>query len=57
MYMARSTWTQVRDYFKKHDLVIIGVGSTECHGTIRWAPIPWLQTESLSCWNSATEHI
>ena len=32
MYMARSTWTQVRDYFKKHDLVIIGVGSTECHG-------------------------
>ena len=32
MYMARSTWTQVRDYFKRHDLVIIGVGSTECHG-------------------------
>ena len=32
MYMARSTWTQVRDYFKWHDLVIIGVGSTECHG-------------------------
>ena len=32
MYMERSTWTQVRDYFKEHDLVIIGVGSTECHG-------------------------
>ena len=32
MYMARSTWTQVRDYFKSHSLVIIGVGSTECHG-------------------------
>ena len=32
MFMARSTWTQVRDYFQRHDLVIMGVGSTECHG-------------------------
>jgi len=32
MWMARSTWTQVRDYFDANDLVFIGVGSTECHG-------------------------
>lgn len=32
MRMDRSTWTQVRDYFGAHDLVVIGVGSTECHG-------------------------
>lgn len=32
MWMARSTWTQVRDYFDEHDLVFVGVGSTECHG-------------------------
>ena len=32
MRLARSTWPQVKAYFEKHDLVIVGVGSTECHG-------------------------
>lgn len=32
MYLARSTWPQVRDYFQRHDLVIVGTGSLECHG-------------------------
>lgn len=32
MRLDRSTWTQVRDYFGSGDLVLLGVGSTECHG-------------------------
>lgn len=32
MRLARSTWPQVRDYFEHSDTVLIGVGSTECHG-------------------------
>ena len=32
MFLARSTWPQVRGYFKHDDTVIIGVGSIECHG-------------------------
>ena len=32
MRLDRSTWTQVRDYFRENDTVLIGVGSTECHG-------------------------
>ena len=32
MRLARSTWPAVQAYFKKNDLVMIGVGSTECHG-------------------------
>lgn len=32
MFLARSTWPQVRSYFEQHDTVLIGVGSIECHG-------------------------
>lgn len=32
MFLARSTWPQVRTYFETHDTVLIGVGSIECHG-------------------------
>ena len=32
MFLARSTWPQVRSYFEQHDAVLIGVGSIECHG-------------------------
>lgn len=32
MFLARSTWPQVREYFRHDDTVIVGVGSIECHG-------------------------
>ena len=32
MFLARSTWPQVRTYFESRDTVLIGVGSIECHG-------------------------
>lgn len=32
MFLARSTWPQVRAYFESHDTVLMGVGSIECHG-------------------------
>lgn len=32
MFLARLTWPQARDYFAKNDIVLIGVGSIECHG-------------------------
>ena len=32
MRLDRSTWPAVQAYFAKNDTVIIGVGSTECHG-------------------------
>lgn len=32
MRLSRMTWPQVRDYFAANDLVVIGVGSIECHG-------------------------
>lgn len=32
MRLARSTWPAVRAYFEQRDLVVIAVGSTECHG-------------------------
>lgn len=32
MFMAKSTWPQVRAYFQSNDTVVIGVGSLECHG-------------------------
>ena len=33
MRLEYSTWKQVEDYFKEHDLVVIPVGSTENHGS------------------------
>lgn len=32
MFLARLTWPQARDYFASNDIVLIGVGSIECHG-------------------------
>jgi creatinine amidohydrolase len=32
MRLANMTWPQAEAYFKKHDTVLIGVGSIECHG-------------------------
>ena len=32
MRLARSTWPAVEAYFAQRDVVLIGVGSTECHG-------------------------
>ena len=32
MRLDRMTWPAAREYFAHHDLVIIGVGSLECHG-------------------------
>ena len=32
MFLARLTWPQARAYFAENDIVLIGVGSIECHG-------------------------
>ncbi len=32
MYLAEMTWPQAEAYFKESDMVIIPIGSTECHG-------------------------
>lgn len=32
MFLARLTWPQAREYFAANDIVLIGVGSIECHG-------------------------
>ena len=33
MRLQNITWKQAQDYFDKNDIVIIGLGSCECHGT------------------------
>ncbi|MDD2494435.1 MAG: creatininase family protein [Tissierellia bacterium] len=33
MRLQKITWKQARNYFNKNDIVIIGIGSCECHGT------------------------
>ena len=32
MRLANITWPQAEAYFKEHDMVLMGVGSIECHG-------------------------
>ena len=32
MKLANMTWLQARDYFQKNDIVLLSVGSIECHG-------------------------
>lgn len=33
MRLQNFTWPQIQEYFNRKDLIIIGVGSCECHGT------------------------
>ncbi|HWP80808.1 MAG TPA: creatininase family protein [Candidatus Acidoferrum sp.] len=33
MRLENITWVQAGEYFKQHDMVIIAIGSLECHGT------------------------
>lgn len=33
MRLQNSTWPKIKDYFKENDIVILGLGSCECHGT------------------------
>lgn len=32
MKLEENSWVDIREYFKDHDSVIIGIGSEECHG-------------------------
>ena len=32
MRLERSTWVQAEEYLKKRDIVLLAVGSIECHG-------------------------
>ena len=32
MRLQHMTWPQAQDYFTRKDLVLLGVGSNECHG-------------------------
>ena len=41
MRLANMTWPQVQKYFEKSDMVLISIGSIECHaGTCLWERIP-----------------
>lgn len=33
MRLENITWSQAKDYFENNDMVILGIGSCECHGT------------------------
>ena len=32
MRLAHMTWPQAGEYFKKNDIILLSVGSIECHG-------------------------
>ena len=32
MKLANMTWPQAKEYFEKNDIVLLSVGSIECHG-------------------------
>ena len=36
MRLANITWPQAQAYFKENDMVLIGIGSIECHGRHIW---------------------
>ena len=32
MRLANLTWPKVQEYFEKNDMVLVSIGSIECHG-------------------------
>lgn len=47
MFLERSTWPKVEDYFARNDLVVLGFGSTENHGRHNPLGTDWMAPQRI----------
>ena len=54
MRLENLTWPKAQEYFEKNDMVLVSIGSIECHG--RHMPLG-TDTLQIICWRKSRRRV